>query len=473
MRPARLILERDGATVRVKPKTMDVLISLVDCAGEVLTREQLLERVWQNAYVTHDVITQAIAELRRALHDDVRRPIFIETIPRRGYRLVHPVRLLPPDGPEAPSDAPESVIPGAVRSRMRMAVLVGTASLALAAGSAWLAFEVASGAPWLRDSRQGPAVDGRPTHDTEAYELYLKALQRFRSYANDSKEMAEALSLAGRAVERDPDFAEAHALIAEIQIIRGFWNAGPHDDILVEARRAASTALAIDPNLGYPHAVLGLATAVLDWQWETGYRQAIHATELAPWDTRSLSLRSVLSLTRGKTAEAVQLATQAYQLDPINPHVLGNLSWVLYQSRQYDEAAEFMVKTLEADPEANFARNFLPRALAYAGRHPEAVAAAERASWSESARVGNVGLILVAAGRPAEARSLIAQSPSGAYRSLRARLGDETALLDWLDELIEQRATNYVMWLRTGNTWDPVRRHLRFQQALERVGLVP
>ncbi|HUF48565.1 MAG TPA: winged helix-turn-helix domain-containing protein [Vicinamibacterales bacterium] len=472
MRPARLILERDGATVRVKPKTMDVLISLVDCAGEVLTREQLLEKVWQNAYVTDDVITQAIGELRRALHDDVRRPVFIETIPRRGYRLIHPVRLLTADWPDAPSDAP--VIPGAVRSRMRMAVLAGTASLAIAAGSAWLAFELASGAPWLRDSRQAPAVDGRPTHDTEAYELYLKARQRFRSYSNDSMEMAEVLSLAGRAVERDPDFAEAHALIAEIQISRGFWNTGPHDDILVEARRAASTALAIDPNLGYPHAVLGLATAVLDWQWETGYRQAIHATELDPRDIRSLSLRSVLSLTRGKTAEAVQLATQAYQLAPINPHVLGNLSWVLYQSRQYDEAAEFMVKTLEADPEANFARNFLPRALAYAGRHAEALAAAERASRtgrSESAHVETVGLILVAAGRAAEARSLIAQAPPGAYRSLRARLGDETALLDWLDELIEQRATSYVMWLRTGDTWDPVRRHPRFQQALERVGL--
>jgi serine/threonine-protein kinase len=353
-----------------------------------------------------------------------------------------------------------------------MAILAGTALLAIASGSAWLAMALRPGAPSQGDTRPA-STDGPPTHDTEAFELYLKARQRFRSYSNDATEMAEALSLAGRAVERDPGFALAHALIAEIQINRGFWNTGPQEDILVEARRAASTALAIDPNLGYPHAVLGLATAVLDWQWETGYRQAIRATELDPGDIRSLSLRSVLSLTRGKTAEAVQLATQAYQLDPINPHVLGNLSWVLYQSRQYDEAAEFMVKTLEADRDADFARNFLPRALAYAGRHAAALAAedARRSAISENAHVETVGLILVAAGRLQEAQSLLAQAPPGAYRSLRARLGDETILLDWLEELVEQRATSYVMWLRTGDTWDPVRHHPRFQQALERVGL--
>jgi DNA-binding winged helix-turn-helix (wHTH) protein/Flp pilus assembly protein TadD len=474
VRPARLILERDGATVRVKPKTMDVLLCLVDCAGEVLTREALLENVWQNAYVTDDVITQAIAELRRALQDDVRHPIFIETIPRRGYRLIHPVHVRRSENVEPPSPAIVAAA-GIDRSRLGVTALVVVAFLAIAWGAVWLGPGALSGAPSRDVSREAPGRDEPPTHDTDAFELYLKARQRFRSYSQDSTEMAEALSLAGRAVELDPDFAEAYALIAEIQTTRGFWNEGPHDEILAEARRAASTALAIDPNLGYPHAVLGLSTAVLDWRWEAGYRQAIRATELDPRDIQSLGLRSMLSLTRGKTAEAVQLATQAYQLDPIDPHVLGNLSWVLYQARQYAEAAEFMVKTLEADPDARFARNFLPRALAYAGRHDEAVAA-ERARQSappEGAASETMGLILVAAGRPQEARSFIAQAPPDAYPGLRARLGDETALLDWLDGLIERRATNYVMWLRTGDTWDPVRHHPRFQQAVERVGLMP
>jgi DNA-binding response OmpR family regulator len=78
---------RIGET-HVEPKRMDVLLLLIEAAPDVVPLERLLARVWRNVVVGDGVVHQAISHLRRALHDDPRAPRCIETIPRRGYRLV-------------------------------------------------------------------------------------------------------------------------------------------------------------------------------------------------------------------------------------------------------------------------------------------------------------------------------------------------------------------------------------------------
>lgn len=90
---------RDGLTLRLEPKVMQVLVQLAERAGEVLSKDQLLETVWVGTYVTEDVLTRSVSELRRALADDVRAPRFIQTIPKRGYRLICPVERIEPDRP--------------------------------------------------------------------------------------------------------------------------------------------------------------------------------------------------------------------------------------------------------------------------------------------------------------------------------------------------------------------------------------
>ena len=485
VRPGRLMLERDGEVVHVKPKTMEVLVALADAAGEVVTREQLLEKVWQNAYVTDDVITQAVRELRRTLGDEFRKPAFVETVPRRGYRLLQPVRALRSEPSSDPTSqvAGGDAVPDTRRKLSRRAAvapiaavaLVAVAGFALYVGSGLLG-DIASELRLLRESTQS-SRDTRPTHDTEAYELYLKARQMFRPHRDAAEQMNEALGLVQRAVERDPGFAEAYALIAEIHTFRGFWNHGAHEEMLVEARQAAKAALEIDPGLSYPHAVLGLATAVLEWKWEEGYLHAVRATDLDPGDVRSLSLRAVLSLTRCRSREAVKFAYEAYELHPINPNALGTLSWVLYQARDYDKAVEFMVKTLEEDPGAPFARNFRPLALAYAGRIDDALAAENErvAETGGKSRPEITAFILFRAGSHDEARRIMSgltQAPPGeAIETAWVHLGEKDVVFERLDRMIEKRMTSYLMWLRTGPAWDPVRDDPRFQRVLERVGL--
>ena len=80
--------------ITVKPKSMAVLERLAETPGQVVSRNDIMDRVWPGAAVTDDVLTQSIAELRRAFGDDARSPTFIETIPKVGVRLVANLKVL-------------------------------------------------------------------------------------------------------------------------------------------------------------------------------------------------------------------------------------------------------------------------------------------------------------------------------------------------------------------------------------------
>lgn len=87
--PQANTLTRDGGEpVRLEPKAIEVLALLARCSGNVVAREDLLAAVWPGVVVGDDALTQAIIKLRKALGDDARRPRYIETISKRGYRLI-------------------------------------------------------------------------------------------------------------------------------------------------------------------------------------------------------------------------------------------------------------------------------------------------------------------------------------------------------------------------------------------------
>ncbi len=95
--PDRLSLHLPGKTVHITPKSMAVLQCLAAAAGQVALRNDILDAVWPGAAVTDDVLTQCIVELRKAFDDSASEPQFIETIPKRGFRLVAPVSTVEAD----------------------------------------------------------------------------------------------------------------------------------------------------------------------------------------------------------------------------------------------------------------------------------------------------------------------------------------------------------------------------------------
>jgi DNA-binding winged helix-turn-helix (wHTH) protein/TolB-like protein/Tfp pilus assembly protein PilF len=84
-------LRRAGDRLRIEPKAMEVLVALAARAGEVVSREALLAEVWPGVVVGDEALTQCIIKLRRALGDNPKQPAYIETISKRGYRLIAPL----------------------------------------------------------------------------------------------------------------------------------------------------------------------------------------------------------------------------------------------------------------------------------------------------------------------------------------------------------------------------------------------
>src|SRR5215471_10396025 len=91
---ARYRVYRGADVLELTPKLLDLLLHLVDHAGSLVTKEQLLDALWPGANVTDNALAQAVPELREALDDDAATPRFIKTVARRGYRFIAPVEII-------------------------------------------------------------------------------------------------------------------------------------------------------------------------------------------------------------------------------------------------------------------------------------------------------------------------------------------------------------------------------------------
>jgi adenylate cyclase len=79
---------RSGQSISVEPRVLDLLVFLAGRPGEVVSKEEILRSVWSDTHVTDEVLTYSVSVLRKSLGDDARNPHIIQTIPRRGYRLI-------------------------------------------------------------------------------------------------------------------------------------------------------------------------------------------------------------------------------------------------------------------------------------------------------------------------------------------------------------------------------------------------
>ena len=116
VRPSLGEIQLGPERVHLEPRSMEVLLALVDRAPEVVSKQALIDAVWGEAFVSDEVLTHAVWDLRRALGDNASDPEFIQTIPKRGYRLIAPVkpvgeprRRATDRQPEAPGDGQRAI----------------------------------------------------------------------------------------------------------------------------------------------------------------------------------------------------------------------------------------------------------------------------------------------------------------------------------------------------------------------------
>lgn len=109
VQPMRGRISMQGHVVHLRPQLMDVLVCLVSGDGRTVLKQDVINAVWHDHFVTESALARSVAELRRALEDDARAPHIIETIPKRGYRVIAPIvrgqaASAAAAGPPAPSN---------------------------------------------------------------------------------------------------------------------------------------------------------------------------------------------------------------------------------------------------------------------------------------------------------------------------------------------------------------------------------
>lgn len=118
--PALDEISSEGRTVRLEPLAMRLLLCLARHAGRPVELQQLLDEVWTGVIVAPGSVYQAIAQLRHTLGDDTEHPIYIDTVPRKGYRIIAPVSPWTSDSTAPPEQAaPERPFPGSSRADAR------------------------------------------------------------------------------------------------------------------------------------------------------------------------------------------------------------------------------------------------------------------------------------------------------------------------------------------------------------------
>ncbi len=86
--PTRLIVVRDGKEIKFEPRWMEVLVMLAEHAGETLNTERLLIDVWGSTIYGDSPVSKTISYIRKSIDDDSRKPRYIETVSKVGYRLI-------------------------------------------------------------------------------------------------------------------------------------------------------------------------------------------------------------------------------------------------------------------------------------------------------------------------------------------------------------------------------------------------
>ena len=131
--PQNRLLSRNGTEIPLPPRVLGVLELLISRPGEVVPRQELLDRVWKDAFVTDTSLAEAISFLRQALGDDPQAPRYVQTVHRRGYRFLPALTPLPAQLPPPPVSADVKIKPSIGRDLAPWSIAIVCAVLAVSA----------------------------------------------------------------------------------------------------------------------------------------------------------------------------------------------------------------------------------------------------------------------------------------------------------------------------------------------------
>lgn len=207
--------------------------------------------------------------------------------------------------------------------------------------------------------------------NSEAQQLYLKG--RFHWNKRTVSDFEKAIVYFDQAVEKDPNYALAYAGAADAYALMPLYGNFHPLEYIPKAKQAALRALELDPDLAEAHASLGYIITTNEYDWDRAERAYLKAIELRPnyatahqWYAEHLAFR-------GRTDEALANISIALELDPFSLVINRMKGNILGFAKRHDEAIEQLVKTVELYPESPIVRFNLGEAYAAKGMFPEAI----------------------------------------------------------------------------------------------------
>jgi tetratricopeptide (TPR) repeat protein len=316
--------------------------------------------------------------------------------------------------------------------------------------------------------------------DPEAQQLFLKG--RYQWIKRHPEALKQAIAYFQSAVELDPQFAMPYVGLADSFVMLGFMQALPPRDILPKVKAAARRAVELDPTLADPHATLGYAAGLFEWDWETAQREleeAMHLNPNYPWAPHWLG---VLMCGRGMTRRGLELIDLSKTLDPLSPIINVGAGIPFHVAGNYDEAIATYRAVLETDPTLAPGHYYLGMSLEARGDYEMAIAEIERAieiAGPTGLFLGGLANVLGMAGRIEDGQRIVEQlralarqryvSPycfALAYAGLRQL---DEGFVSLAEALAEHNA--WMWFVPIDNRFDPMREDARFAPLMEKHGL--
>jgi len=331
----------------------------------------------------------------------------------------------------------------------------------------------------LKDEKE--KILKRATEDHEAYDYYLKG--RYFWYRRYEKGLQKSLQYFQLAVEKDPGYALPYLGIADTFASLGVFSFMPPQQAFSRAKATAKKALEIDPELAEAYASLGWITLWHDWDWRAAESYFLKAIQMNPDYAAAHQWYGNCLACTGRFDEAVREGQKACELEPLEPINPTQLGLELHAARRFDESIGEVRKVIESDPEFSVAYwiqsfNFLAKKM-----WGEAIAAAQKfveLTAESGIAVATLGLAYGSAGMKDEAYKTLERLDGlskDRYVGSFSRawvwqgLGEKNKALENLEKAYLERAPMMAL-LKVIPFIDSLRSEPRFQALLKKMNLL-
>lgn len=425
----RLYRRDSGELIGLTPRAVLLLITLVCSNGRLLTKEELLDRVWAGLVVEEGNLSQTIFVLRKALGENTKEPQFILTVPARGYQFIAPVTE--------------------VNEAARL------------------------------DLYRFNRFEDHGSINTEAYKSYVQGRQFWNKRTEAS--LKQAVEHFEHAIKREPEFAYAYEGLADShQLLADYYSAVVPQKI--ESPRENANGNRSDQHLGEALTTLAYAQAFYDWDWAGADRSFREALTLDPNSATANQWYGDYLGVVGRFKEARKHIDRAIALAPMSPVMATALAGYYYTQRDAANLIKQAKKVIELAPDFAYGHFYLGFGYEFSGMEDETIETFAVASrlFGEPEEIGDElkcayrqnGMNGVWHKRleQYDTRPHLKNYPPYLKSLVPVRLGDKETSLAWLNQAYEQRDRG-IIYAKHEPLLEPLRSDRRFKDLIKRLGL--